>query len=382
MTCVGVLGSPRRAEVDERGAVALGRRLRCDWIVGADDRWHHAANDVAVRQRRLTPAPALETAVHVPGGDALQRVHGVGGPGDLVVVEVENASPAPFVVGLVVRGGRDLEMDGDSRVLRADGRAALVVPRGPSRWAAGDLGVAVEVAVRGQATDAPLTQVTAAELVLLWPVTHRTRVRFALVLGDEVPDRVTLGSLPGTDDAVAGWRAQLRRGMQVTLPDERLQEALDSARADALLAAADGVGRGDAGLVVALEDWGFDAEAAAGWERLGWRARRAARHREVSGAWSLLHDVRERLVRERDDSRVELLGGFAPEWRGANLDVRDAPTRRGTVSYSLRWHGEHPALLWEVVGASEAVTLTAPALDAGWSTRDATGEALLGARHA
>jgi hypothetical protein len=147
-----------------------------------------------------------------------------------------------------------------------------------------------------------------------------------------------------------------------------------------LLAAAAGVGRGDAGLVVALEDWGFDAEAAVGWERLGWRARRAARRRAATGSdpWVLLHEVHDRLVRDRDDGVVELLPGFVSEWRGANLDVRDAPTRHGTASYSVRWHGEHPALLWEIVGAPGPVTVRAPAFDTAWSTTETSGEALLG----
>jgi hypothetical protein len=379
MTRVGVLGSPRRAEVDERGAAGFGRGLHVDWIVGADDRWHHAVSDVAVRQRRVGPAPALETAMRVPSGDALQRVFGVGGPGDLVVVEVENASPAPFVLGVVVRGGRELALDEDDGIVRIDGRPALVVPRAPSRWSAGRASTAVDVAVRGDATDAPLTTVTGEEVVLLWPVTHRTRLRVALVLGAEVPPGgVVLARLPGVDDVAAGWSAQLRRGMQVTLPDDPLQERIDAARADALLAAAAGGGRGDAGLVVALEDWGFDAEAAAGWQRLGWRARREARRRVASEPWKRLHDVREGLVRERDDGVVELLPGFAPEWRGASVDVRGAPTRRGVVSYSVRWHGEHPALLWEVADAVDSLMLRAPALDPDWSTRDATGETLLG----
>jgi hypothetical protein len=54
--------------------------------------------------------------------------------------------------------------------------------------------------------------------------------------------------------------------------------------------------------------------------------------------------------------------------------VRDAPTHRGPVSWSVRWHGDRPALLWE--GAPGA-TFTAPGLDAAWSSDDARGEVLL-----
>lgn len=68
-------------------------------------------------------------------------------------------------------------------------------------------------------------------------------------------------------------------------------------------------------------------------------------------------------------------------WLGQPLDVRDAPTELGVVSFSVRWHGERPALLWQLdphpgVGG---VTITAPGLDATWSSTELEGEALLGA---
>jgi hypothetical protein len=50
------------------------------------------------------------------------------------------------------------------------------------------------------------------------------------------------------------------------------------------------------------------------------------------------------------------------------------------LSYAVRWHGERPALLWELVGrhgAATPVRLTAPGLDRSWSTTAPKGEALL-----
>lgn len=369
MTELGVLGSPRRATVDGRGAVALPGGVRCAWLVGADDRWHDPAVEAAVRQHRLAPAPALETAVRVPSGDARARVYAVGGPGDLVVLEVENDSPVPFVLGLVLTGRRaryDVVADG---IVRADARPLIVAPRPPARWATD-----VAVATTGGAADGPLSGVEASDLVLLWPVSHRTVLRVAFALGPDVPDDVLLARLPSADDVVAGWRAQLARGMRATLPDDRVQADLDSARADVLLAASS-VARPDAALLVALEDWGFDAEAAAAWSRAGWRARRSARARNVDGG--VLTDARDRLVRDRSVGEVDVAPGLPDEWRGASLDVRDAPTRSGVVSYSIRWHGEHPALLWEVRDARGPVVLRAPALEPDWSTSELAGEALV-----
>jgi hypothetical protein len=61
-------------------------------------------------------------------------------------------------------------------------------------------------------------------------------------------------------------------------------------------------------------------------------------------------------------------------WRGGNLEVHDAPTRRGPVSFAVRWHGARPALLWDVPPGTE---LRAPGLDPAWSTSSAQGDALL-----
>ena len=69
-----------------------------------------------------------------------------------------------------------------------------------------------------------------------------------------------------------------------------------------------------------------------------------------------------------------MLDDWPREWIGQPIDVRDAPTRRGPVSCSVRWHGERPALLWE--GPADT-TFTAPGLDPAWSSREARGEALL-----
>jgi hypothetical protein len=48
----------------------------------------------------------------------------------------------------------------------------------------------------------------------------------------------------------------------------------------------------------------------------------------------------------------------------------------------VRWHGDRPALLWDLERRAAAPTapvrITAPGLDPAWSTTDAKGETLLG----
>jgi hypothetical protein len=93
--------------------------------------------------------------------------------------------------------------------------------------------------------------------------------------------------------------------------------------------------------------------------------------------------VRDLLVREvaAPDGRPGLaLSSLVPDsWLGQGWEVHDAPTAVGRLSYAVRWHGDRPALLWELdphpgVGP---VRLTAPGLDPSWSTTELRGEALL-----
>lgn len=100
---------------------------------------------------------------------------------------------------------------------------------------------------------------------------------------------------------------------------------------------------------------------------------------DAAGAARFLAVLRSLLI---DDSGpgLRLLPGFPPGWRGGALEVHGLPTRHGTVSFAIRWHGYRPALLWEVApspAAAHPVTVRVPELDAAWTTTEARGEALL-----
>jgi hypothetical protein len=407
-TRVGVLGSPAQALVDAHGAIAPdGARWQLDWWIGADDRWHVPARETAVRQTLFGAAPVVETSMRVPGGDAQHRAYGVGGPGGLVAVEIENASAAPFVVALVLQPaphGRLRDVGTRGSWVTVGGRPVLRTPRPATRWAAGFGDETFDIVASGRAEHGVFNGASRRglrlEVAFLYPVAHRTRLRFALAVGRANRsvglDGVDLSLLPSTNVAAAGWTAHLRRGMQVDLPDPRLREAVDAARA-ALLLAADAARRPRAEDVMALEDWGFDGEAAAGWKRLGFRERRRAGHRTPDAApWEtirarlasatptftwpdgpapFLRAARDLVVSDSSDGSVSLLPVLPANWRGQTVDVRDAPTRMGRVSYSVRWHGPRAALLWD---CEPPILLRAPSLDPGWSTTEQRGEALLG----
>ena len=61
---------------------------------------------------------------------------------------------------------------------------------------------------------------------------------------------------------------------------------------------------------------------------------------------TILMALRATVVAERADS-VALLPGFSERWLGRPIDVERLPVRAGRLSFSIRWHGARPALLWE-----------------------------------
>jgi hypothetical protein len=89
-----------------------------------------------------------------------------------------------------------------------------------------------------------------------------------------------------------------------------------------------------------------------------------------------LLDVRDRLVVETTDGipGVAMCNVVPDEWLGQGIEVHDAPTSFGPVSFAVRWHGDRPALLWD---GPAGVRFTAPGLDPTWSSDRPKGDALL-----
>jgi hypothetical protein len=91
-------------------------------------------------------------------------------------------------------------------------------------------------------------------------------------------------------------------------------------------------------------------------------------------------DATDALVSEQNDGSLELFSGWTtPSLLGARVAMHHASSPFGKVSVAIRWHGERPALLWEVAAApADEVVLRCSVLDPQWSTTAHSGEALLG----
>jgi len=74
--------------------------------------------------------------------------------------------------------------------------------------------------------------------------------------------------------------------------------------------------------------------------------------------------------------------GWDPQWAGVGVEAHDVVTPWGRAGFALRWHGNRPAVLWEIepgpgTDVDTPPLLTAPAIDPTWTGEGWQGEALL-----
>jgi hypothetical protein len=381
VTTIGNVGAPWRATVTGWGAIEpWDGAPALDWWVAADDRWHSPREEPSLRQRRLSGAPVIETALRVPGGDALQRAYCTADAGGLAVIEVENASSLPFAV--------------------AFSHGALRTARPP--------------------TEVPVAGIVLPPDAVVFPVGHRATVRVALPHDGRGAGPLP-SSLPSAERVARGWVAQTEAGVRLEGFEERADD-LVAARAALLLegpnaddgtalvlGAAELVRLGQVAVpwvdpvveatdalarhhrrtpelpwdVAAALDSAVELLQAAGETRGASDAVALASRLGPGGplpddapdeaarlvAWSV-----RRLVVPSSDG-ADLVSRLPRDLLGRNVAIYDVPVPRGSVSCAVRWHGERPALLWSVTGD---MVLRAPGLDPTWSTTASSGEALLG----
>ncbi|MEM9521910.1 MAG: hypothetical protein AAGA37_21560 [Actinomycetota bacterium] len=440
---LGDLSGPVARISAEGVVATLDGSWRVEWGVLAGPEWKRAAEQVAVRQGRVDDAPVYETWMRVAGGDIIQRVGVLNnGSGRALCFEFENASPNAVVVAVAGRGieqadadlsgvrldgvcwirpGVDagavvvdpdiwpaVETNPTAATARGEGDAAMLIPL-PHRQT-----LSVMVTIDGDGTMRPSTPseiaagwraVTANALELDVPDVQLDaawrRVVGDLILAAGSSDPIVAGEaawwldlagLPAEADraranvldaadrgdldaeaAVVALRAlasrELRQGepsglAQIAGPlaaisGARLDQATARLVARALQTDAPDAAADAAALVdeLALDDRATVTPVAAGAER-----------------------VLGHLFRDADlAGRLEMLPDVPAAWFGQSIDVRGMVTGLGTLSFSVRWHGERPAVLWERIGGPDDALLTCPGLDPSWSTSERAGEALLAA---
>ena len=304
-TAIGNVASTWEAIVDPRGLVTTwfdGWSL--DWWIGADDRWYLPSREQPsrMRQRLVNASPVVETAMRIPGGEAVHRAYSIVGEDELAIVEIENRSKVPFAVALAVRPYNPeglavierIELH-DGTTVTVDGRVALLLPKAPARVAASTFheGDSAATVFDGAATEAGQfptrlrDEAGMAQAAFIYPLPHTATLRVALPMVaskrtrrrgatrrrvERAPSFPT--SIPSAEQVTRGWAAQSGGGLRLVLPDERMQEAVDANRRF-LLVLHDGADitpgpstyhrfwfRDAAFLLAALDRYGFHAQAA------------------------------------------------------------------------------------------------------------------------
>jgi hypothetical protein len=377
---IGVLGADWRAIVTPWGdVVPADGSPTLSWAVAADDRWHRPAEETTVRQRRLHGTPVVETRVRVPGGDAVQRVWATAD--GVTLVEVENASSMPIAVAFT--------------------RSDLLTSRPPA--------------------DVPIEGIDLPEGTIVLPVGHTSSVRVGIAHDGSGAGRLP-ADLPGSVQVARGWTTVTDRAGRLVLP-----EWADDVVAERCTIALEGPpdpADDPVGFLIAVGELVRTADAADPWviDVVGeaeplMRRHRAAMPWDVAAAlWStarvlsaagetrgasdvvnallaspmsndippapptgvrLVPWVEGRLVRTVAASACALMPHGWPEgWLGAPVEAYRVPVGIAHhVSFAVRWHGERPAVLWEVEGPA-GLEISGGGVDAAWTTVEATGEAL------
>lgn len=365
MVTTGVLGGRWRATVTDGGGIEPwdgSPPLR--WHVAADDRWHSPDEEAAVRQTRIDGTPVIETRVRIPGGDAVQRLWSVADHGGLTMIEVENQSSLPIAVA----------------------------------FTRGDL-------LSARPAAAPIEGISLPAGSIAFPIGHHATLTVALphTTTPSASGHRPLPTVAPLDTVVRGWSTVAERAGRMVLPDVLLSERLTAvhcelalggivAPADDPVAALIALGRqarmGQSALdlqptvAAAVEraakraprTWDLDAalDGAASVLALAGDTR-ACRDLEVVRARlacdtelpvvapddpiRLLPWADRRLVQRRGDSVSLLPLDLPDDWYGLGFEVHRVPTiGADSVSFAIRWHGFHPAVLWDQHGAGHRLT--------------------------
>ncbi|MHB8467186.1 MAG: hypothetical protein ACYDH6_13490 [Acidimicrobiales bacterium] len=383
-TAFGTIASPHRAVVDRAGLVtARPHGWSVDWWIGAEDRWHFPSREATVRQTLLGTEPVVETALRVPGGDAVARAYAVvggAGLGDLAVIEVENCSAVPIAVAFAVRPYNaeglapihHVEVLDDRIVVDRD--LALLLPRAPaaaaaSSFADGDVAEAVTSGVK----DAPRSarcDIGMAQAVAIFPLAHRATIRVALPLGPataaSLPSR-----LPAAADVARAWAVQATRGLRVECPDGRLRAAFEANRR-CVLEAFTGSGliaapsrpatvrpRDAVVIIGAMDRLGFHTDSAEILRDLPERQRFDGSFGRGRGAFAR--------NRGGSDAAAAAIHAFADHWRltgDRELLLQTLPT----VGLAARWIARSRASSAGLVRTSDGPPLLGPSAHLYWDS--------------
>lgn len=404
MRAVGVRGAAWSAGVSAWGDLFVEDQERLRWFIAADDRWYRPSRETTVRQREVSGVPVIETRIKVPGGDAVQRVYGVANFGGAIVVEIYNDSSLPFAVAFdrgdisTMRepsptGVQGIDLPAGSVVFpvghHATMRAAILVGAGfdtdnrrltaqeieslPSfeqveRGWLGALQISSRVDVPNLSWSSVLTSQRCKVLLSnSADLAESSDINLAVDLLLDRAERVRLGDKP------AQWVDEVAVATERILKQCAKTQSVQWFEERALLGA--GMVLNRAGESRGLQDF------VSVWSRLAEAGRisdLALASPEIAGTVRQIAWIESQLVAQRRDGVIEICPcGIDKSWLGVNFECHKLlASPEHLISYAVRWHGEKPALLWEIDGPV-GTKVAASAIDRTFSSTEMRGETLL-----
>jgi hypothetical protein len=250
--------------------------ITISWLIGADDRWYAPEREITTRQHLIRNTPIVATSVRIPSGDAIATHFGaVQSLRELSVIDIENRSKVPFVCALMLRGPGVQDVTLQGNVLKVGGFPLLHLSKPPTKVACVPRGDDLEqLVVSGNAAAVMPMNTGPCEAAVLFPVTHGTTVRSAVLLGvgnvAALAGTPVLSALGEVHTLANGWQVQLKRTAVLQIPHGEVTKRFDAATAALLLAAEPAIAGGErvgaaevATLADTLASAGFLAEAGA-----------------------------------------------------------------------------------------------------------------------
>ena len=409
MRAVGVRGGAWVGAVNAWGDVFVDGQERLRWFVAADDRWYRPSRETTVRQREISGVPVIETRIKVPGGDAVQRVYGVANLGGAIVVEIYNDSSLPFAVAFdrgdiaTMRepsptGVQGIDLPAGSVVFpvghHATMRAAILIDDSGRRISAQELEslpsfeqvergwlAALRVASRVDVPEASWATVLTTQRCKLLLGAANSRLAAGDATGEtedavdlilDRAERVKLGDKPNEwiDEVATATELVIRRCAKNEIVQWFEQRAILSA---SMVLHRAGETRGQHDIAQA---WSRLLGAVGGQLSAGADITRDGLT-DFSGVRQIAW-IESQLVAQRHDDVIEICPrGIDASWLGANFECHKlVASPEHLISFAVRWHGEKPALLWEIDGPIGA-RVAASAVDQTFSSTEMRGETLL-----
>ena len=233
MAEIGSIGVEPVHSVSSNGGIELlGSGYLVHWGVRADDRWHIARDEQAVRQIVAEDGVSIETRLRVPGGDIVHRASSTPYRNtSLVIVEIENETPLPVAIALFTVGAGIWRCEGNALFRNSVSVISASKPVSHCLVATSEDDMMNDLKLEESQNDAERAQsVKGSHVAIVFPLPHTSSLRLVFCVENKLDSLPTPDDLPNLEGIANGWNAHLDYGSTVVLEDERVQKALFSAR--------------------------------------------------------------------------------------------------------------------------------------------------------